>query len=78
MPVCRLFADDGVGRVGASVAGCGSRSSDDGGSDADHREDLDVPNATFSSPDLDSFCLLDRLGLTATGQRLEEDHAVLE
>jgi hypothetical protein len=24
-------------------------------------------NATFCCPDLDSFCLLDRLGLSATG-----------
>ncbi|WFP16182.1 ISL3 family transposase [Citricoccus muralis] len=35
-------------------------------------------NATFKAPDLDSFCLLDQLGLTAVGQRLEPDGAVLE
>lgn len=34
--------------------------------------------ATFSTPDLDAFCGLDGLGLTATGQRVELDHAVLE
>ena len=33
---------------------------------------------TFTAPDLDSFCLLDQLGLTAVGQRLEPDQAVLE
>lgn len=35
-------------------------------------------NATFSAPNLDTFCLLDRLGLTAVGQLLEADRAVLE
>ena len=34
-------------------------------------------NATFSCPDLDSFCLLDRLGLSVTGQQVHDDHAVL-
>lgn len=34
-------------------------------------------NATFSTPDLDSFCLLDRLGLTVTGQHVADDHTVL-
>lgn len=33
---------------------------------------------TFTAPDLDSFCLLDQLGLTAVGQRLEPGQAVLE
>ncbi len=33
---------------------------------------------TFCCPDLDVFCLLDRLGLTVTGQRVAEDHTVLE
>ncbi|WP_010534166.1 ISL3 family transposase [Brachybacterium squillarum] len=37
-----------------------------------------MDNATFSSPDLDAFCMLDRLGLTAPGQRLEQDQAVLQ
>ncbi len=36
-----------------------------------------MPNATFSTPDLDSFCLLDRLGLSVTGQQIHDDHAVL-
>jgi transposase len=36
-----------------------------------------MPNATFSCPDLDSFCLLDRLGLSVTGQHVRDDHAVL-
>ncbi|MDT0262480.1 ISL3 family transposase [Jatrophihabitans lederbergiae] len=34
-------------------------------------------NATFSCPDLDSFCLLDRLGLSVTGQQVQDDRAVL-
>lgn len=33
---------------------------------------------TFTAPDLDSFCLVDQLGLTVTGQRLEPHRAVLE
>lgn len=33
---------------------------------------------TFTTPDIDSFCLVDQLGLTITGQRLEEHRAVLE
>lgn len=37
-----------------------------------------MPHATFSSPDLDAFCGLDGLGLTATGQRIETGQAVLE
>ena len=32
---------------------------------------------TFCCPDLDAFCLLDRLGLTVTGQHVAEDHTVL-
>ena len=35
-------------------------------------------NATFTAPDLDTFCQLDRLGLTATGQRIEPHRSVLE
>jgi transposase len=34
-------------------------------------------DVTFCSPDLDSFCLLDRLGLSVTGQHLDSDRAVL-
>jgi transposase len=37
-----------------------------------------VSNATFCRPDLDSFCLLDRLGLSATGQQVHDDRAVLD
>jgi len=36
-----------------------------------------VLNATFCCPDLDSFCRLDRLGLSVTGQQVHDDHAVL-
>ncbi len=71
-----LIAVDGVA-AGASVAMYGSRSSDDGGSYAAHPEDLDVLNATFSCRDLDSFCRLDRLGLSVIGQQIHDDHAVL-
>ena len=37
-----------------------------------------MPNAPLSLPDLDAFCGLDGLGLTATGQRVELDRAVLD
>ena len=37
-----------------------------------------MPLATSPSPDLDAFCGLDGLGLTATGQRIETGQAVLE
>jgi len=36
-----------------------------------------VLNATFCSPDLDSFCRLDRLGLSVIGQQIHDDHTVL-
>ena len=45
--------------------------------DAHHLEDLDVPDATFTAPDLTTFARLDELGLEVTGQRLEPDRAVL-
>ncbi|APX32651.1 hypothetical protein BH708_07890 [Brachybacterium sp. P6-10-X1] len=37
-----------------------------------------MSNATFSPPDLDVFYGLDGLGLTATGQRVEIDRAILD
>ena len=37
-----------------------------------------MSNATFTAPDLDAFCQLDRLGLTVTGQRIEPHRSVLE
>ena len=55
----------------------GSRPSDDGGSYATHRENLDVSDATFANPDLTTFCRLDELGLEVTGQRVEPGRAVL-
>lgn len=55
----------------------GSRPSDDEGSYTPDLEDLDMSDATFSCPDLTSFCLLDGLGLEVTGQRIEPDRAVL-
>ena len=35
-------------------------------------------NHTFSTPDLSTFCRLNKLGLVATGQHITESHAVLE
>src|SRR5450759_2322919 len=52
-------------------------SSDDGGSHASHPKDLDMPDATFTCPDLTTFARLDELGLVVVGQRLEPDRAVL-
>ena len=63
--------------MGASVAGWGSRSFDDGSSDAAYREDLDVSDATFAWPDLTTFCCLEGLGLLVVGQWLEPDRVVL-
>ncbi len=42
-----------------------------------HPEDLDVPDATFASPDVTTFCRVDELGLVVVGQRLEPQRAVL-
>ncbi len=36
-----------------------------------------MDNATFSTPDLTTFCCLDDLGLAVTGQHLTPDRAVL-
>lgn len=41
------------------------------------REDLDMGHAIFARPDLNTFCLLDRLGLNTTGRCLEPDRAVI-
>ncbi len=40
-------------------------------------EDLDVPDATFTTPDLTTFTGLDELGLVVTGQLIEPERAVL-
>ena len=37
-----------------------------------------MPHATFTAPDLDTFCQLDRLGLTATKQSIGADRSILE
>ena len=50
----------------------------DGSSNAHHQEDLDLFNATFGAPDLTTFCNLDALGLTVTGQHLDGYRATLE
>lgn len=76
-----LFAVEGVGVVGASLPGSGSRSLEDEGSYTPHPKDLDVPNATgragFACADLTTFCRLDGLGLEVTGQQLHPDRAIL-
>ena len=41
------------------------------------RRDLDAVNATFTTPDLTTFCRLDDLGLIVTGQSIEPKQAVL-
>ena len=41
------------------------------------QEDLDVPDATFATPDVTTFCRLDELGLVVVGQQVEPDRAVL-
>lgn len=41
-------------------------------------ENFDVPQPTYFAPDLDSFCLLDGLSLTVTGQQVQRDRAILE
>jgi transposase-like protein len=46
-------------------------------SDAFRSKDLDVPDATFTTPDLTTFARLDELGLVVLGQRLEPGRAVL-
>lgn len=37
-----------------------------------------MPQPTFTSPDLDSFCLLNGLGLVVTGQQIRRDQAIWE
>lgn len=41
------------------------------------QEDLDVSDATFTTPDVTTFCRLDELGLVVVGQHLQPDRAVL-
>ena len=36
-----------------------------------------MDDATFCAPDLNTFCLLDRLGLAVTGQQVHDGHSVL-
>lgn len=47
------------------------------GSYTTHREDLDVLDATFATPDLTTFTRLDELGLEVVGQRLDPEQAML-
>ena len=42
-----------------------------------HLEVLDAAEPTFGCPDLDSFCLVDRPGLTDTAQHVGADQSVL-
>ena len=64
--------------VGASLRGWGSRSLDDGSCYTRHLRDLDVPETTFTGPDLTTFLGLDALGLTAVGQLLTSTRAIVE
>ena len=67
-----------IGGVGASLLGWGSRSLDDGSCYTRHLRDLDVPETTFTDPDLTTFLGLDALGLTAVGQHLTSMRAIVE
>ena len=51
---------------------------DDGSCYTRHLRDLDVPETTFTSPDLTTFLGLDALGLTAVGQLLTSTRAIVE
>ena len=64
--------------MGASLRGWGSRSPDDGGCYTRHQRDLDMSETTFSRPDLTTFLGLEALGLTAVGQFLTAERAVIE
>lgn len=33
---------------------------------------------TFTTPDIDTFCMVDALGVTVTGQQIHHDRAILE
>ena len=59
-------------------AGWGSRSPDDGSCYTPQLMDLDVPETTFTCPDLTTFLGLDALGLTAAGQFLTPARAIVE
>ena len=56
----------------------GSRSPDVGSCYTRHLRDLDVPETTFTDPDLTTFLGLDVLRLTAVGQLLTAERAVIE
>ena len=60
------------------MRGWGSRSPDDGGCYTRHQRDLDMSETTFSRPDLTTFLGLEALGLTAVGQFLTAERAVIE
>lgn len=51
---------------------------EDGGSYTRHPYDLDVDKAIFTIPDFDAICLLDDVGVTATGQAVTATRGVLE
>ena len=58
--------------------GWGSRSPDEGSCYATQLRGLDVPENTFTGPDLTTFLGLDALGLTAVGQHLTAKHALID
>ena len=55
---------------GVVAVGRGRGPPDDGSCHTRHLRDLDVPETTFTGPDLTTFLGLDALGLTAVGQLL--------
>ena len=57
------------GRVGVEVVQCGD-------SYTVHPKVLNMSSAICDRPDVSAFARLDGLGLEATGQRIEPDHAV--
>ena len=70
-----------MSEVGWWVRRCGewgSRSPDVGSCYTRHLRDLDVPETTFTDPDLTTFLGLDALGLTAVGQLLTSTRAIVE
>ena len=70
-----------MSEVGWWVRRCGewgSKSPDVGSCYTRHLRDLDVPETTFTDPDLTTFLGLDVLRLTAVGQLLTAERAVIE
>ena len=68
-----------MGVVGASLCLDGGRGpSMTGAATQPVTRDLDVPETAFTGPDLTTFLGLEALGLTAVGQLLTAERAVVE